>query len=120
MALSPIQLKPKQSGGKGGLWGTVIGGGLGAIAAPFTGGSSIGAGMALGGAVGGAVDPAKQSGGRGVSTLDTAAKMSPGVQKRQLLDIMEEVKMSPELDEQKKRDVEAMFNPAIDVLSRRG
>ena len=126
--LSPVQLKPKQSGGKGGLWGKIAGGALGlgaAVAAPFTAGTSLAAIPAAMGAagvaapiIGNAIDPAKQSGGRGVQTLETAAKQSPMVQKRQLLDLQKDIEMATDIGEDKKRKLDSIFNPALDILGR--
>jgi hypothetical protein len=62
-----IKIPQKQSSGGGGIGG-FIGAGLGALAAPFTGGASlaaalpmIGAGSAIGSTIGNAVAPAKNS-----------------------------------------------------------
>ena len=71
----PVPTPARRSGGKGGLWGSIVGGvaGVGSLAAaPFTGGTSLAALPAvLGGVsaaapvVGNLIDPAKVSGGEG-------------------------------------------------------
>lgn len=95
MALNPIPIKEKTSGGRGGLWGAIGGGILGALsaaAAPFTAGTSLAAlpaaaGLVAGAApvIGAALDPLKAKGGSGASMLD-AAKALPEVQILQLND----------------------------------
>lgn len=86
MPINPIQpLPPKQSGG---LLGKVLGGigGLvGTVAAPFTGGASLALGPALG-AVGSVADPGKTTGGQqGPSPLQSMADR-PGQQIARLND----------------------------------
>lgn len=111
MALSEIQLKQKQKGGKGGLFGKILGGIVGAIGgalAPVTGGASAIGGAAAGSAlgstagslVGSAVDPAKVTGGRGVSQLQSAAKVDPQVQLAQLTDSLKAAQGLPKVQQE--------------------
>lgn len=116
MALRPIQIKPKESGGKGGLFGTIAGTVLGAAAAPFTGGASVALGP-LGGAVGGLADPAKQSGGRGVP-LSTMAQQDPQVKLAQLMKASEDIRKSALFSEPEKQELFSTITPAIDALRR--
>lgn len=82
MALSPVNIPPKKSGGKGGIFGKIAGGIAGAIVGTVAGNPVAGAsiGSKLGGAVGGAVDPAKANQPAGVPTLERAALQDPTVQ----------------------------------------
>jgi hypothetical protein len=77
MALTPLTFQKKPQSGGGGL-GSVLGGILGAIAAPFTAGASIpiaAAGMSIGstagGLIGGAAAPGK-GGGQGMQLQQSA------------------------------------------------
>lgn len=90
--LSPIQMKPKSSGG-GGMFGKILGGVVGAGAAVATGGAAlpaIGAGMAIGGAAGNMVNPAKSEGGQGVA-LSQVAQQDPQVKFQELRDAQKQL-----------------------------
>jgi len=127
--LNPVQLEPKEKGGSGGLWGKIIGAGMGlgaAVAAPFTAGTSMAAlpaAMAAAGVaapiIGSKIDPKKIVGGKSVGTLQSAAKEDPQVQIRQTMNLMEDIRKSPDLDDRKKQDVFAMGVPILDALKRR-
>ena len=124
---TPI-LKPKSHSGGGGLWGslgTIAGGVAGAVAAPFTAGASIPAGIAAGSALGGtagalagnALDPASMKDQRGISPLESAAKVDPEAVMAGLADghnaLMEDMSIpAPE----KQRLSETMFKPAMNQI----
>ena len=81
--ISPIERKPKESGG--GLLGAI--GGLaktaGLIASVIPGGQAIGAGLAAGGQLASSITPSKVSDGRNVNPLQSKAN-DPGVQLAQM------------------------------------
>lgn len=117
MAISPITVEPKQKGGRGGLIGKIIGGALGVIAAPWTGGASIGAGMAAGSAIGGAADPARTVGGKPVGTLDSQIDHNPEVGALALNDGLKALDFlppGPDTDEKRTR-----MTTALSVVKRR-
>jgi len=114
MALSPIQLKPKRKGGKGGLIGKIAGGIIGAIGgalAPATGGTSALAGAAAGSALGGtagglvgeAADPLRETGGKGVGTLSRVSKVNPEVMVAQIADGQRELARLPDVSATEKQ-----------------
>jgi hypothetical protein len=136
--MTPINLKPRQSGGSGGLWGKIIGGIAGAVAAPFTAGASLaavpalmGAGSAIGGMVGSAVDPGKISGGGGVQStesgvkatpLDTTAMLDPEVQQATVLDSKKALWGEPSIpmaEKQRYSDVLDQTHSALEEMKRR-
>lgn len=105
--ITPVNVKPKQVGGSGGLWGKIAGGlaGLvGGVATVATGGAAapaipamMGAGSAIGGAIGGAVDPGKMVGGKGISPLERASTYEPEVAMQRLDEAKLEIANSPDL-----------------------
>lgn len=123
MALNPIQLKQKQSGGKGGLFGkiagTVLGGAAGFLAggpAGAVGGAKLGG--SLGGAVGSVADPAKSKGGRGVP-LSKVAERDPEVQLAQLVDAQKDLLKSTQVPQNEKDEtMNNILLPAIQALKK--
>lgn len=123
MALNPVQLQPKTSGGKGGLFGKIAGGVVGGVAGAFAGGP-VGAlkgaslGSSVGGMIGGIADPAKQTGGQGVH-LSALAK-EPGVQFANLVDAHKTLMASPDFAEPEKMELsQNVFMPAIEAMKKR-
>lgn len=71
-------LKEYEKGKMGGTWGSLIGMGVGAIAAPFTGGLSLIPAMALGGGLGGMIGKMGWGGEPGVSMADALSIYQTG------------------------------------------
>lgn len=116
MALTAIQVKPKQKKG-GGFLGGALGGIAGAIAAPFTGGASLAAGP-IGGLIGESVSPSKTSGGRGVGTLQSATQQDPNVKLAKLRQTKIDTLDNPDLSNPQKEEIFARVDPAMDILRR--
>lgn len=120
MALNPVNVLPKTSGGKGGLFGKIAGGVVGGVAGTFAGNPVGGAalGSSIGETVGSIADPAKQSGGQGVP-LSALAK-DPGVQLANLVDAKKTLMASNEFSEPEKQElVQGVYSPAIEALKKR-
>lgn len=113
------------SGGKGGLWGKIAGGALGAIsaaAAPFTAGTSLSAlpaaGALVAGAapvIGNAIDPLKVKEGGGPSMLDTAVQRDPILQLGIMKDAQDSLNDSP-LPHDQKLETHNYLQAAIDKI----
>lgn len=119
MALNPINLKQRKSGGKGGLFGKIAGSVIGGIGGALVGQPLQGAaaGGTLGGIVGGVVDPAKVSGGRGVGL--SAMSGDAEVRLAQLMDAQKALINNPKIAEPEKMELQAsVFTPAIDMLRK--
>lgn len=118
MALIDIQRKPRSSGGKGGLFGSIAGGIAGAVGGAFAGpaGASAGAslGQAAGGAIGNAADPAKVSAPNRIELL----RNDPEVQLSTLMDAQKDIAMSTDLDQGQKDQASGMVTNAMDILRR--
>ena len=103
----PVNVEPKTSGGKGGLWGKIAGGALalaGAVAAPFTGGATAallpaaGALMGMAGPlIGNAIDPLKQTSGRSNTPLESYMKNDPEAQTAVLQEAMKSTIDRPDI-----------------------
>lgn len=107
MAISPVIIPPEPpKGGRGGLLGKIIGGVAGAVAAPFTGGTSLAIGPAVGGAIGEAADPGKAGFEiAGPNVLQTAVKYDPNLQLGLMTNSQEALKTHPGFDSDQARQV---------------
>lgn len=120
MALNPVNVLPKTSGGKGGLFGKIAGGVVGGVAGTFAGNPLGGAalGSSIGETVGTVADPVKQSGGQGVA-LSALAK-DPGVQLANLVDAQKTLMASNDFTEPEKQElINGVYMPAMDALRKR-
>lgn len=114
MALNPINMTPKQSGGKWGLLGKIIGGAAGAIGGSFIGQPQLGfqAGSMLGGTIGEASDPAKMHGGQGVNLIQSAVKTDPEMQNMVMSDAQSALKDIPGLSVEDHKSLHDQFELA--------
>ena len=122
MPVLDVNQTEKTTGGKGGLWGKIVGGLIataGAIATPFTAGASsvlvpVGAALASTAAplIGNAVDPLKQKISGKVPALQTYAKTDPDAQAAILQESMKSVAERP--------DVFASVSEQADTLQKMG
>lgn len=118
MAITPIQLRAKTKGGKGGLIGGIIGTAVGGVAGTFAGNPMAGAaaGGALGRTVGGLADPGKMTQPRGVSTLQAATREDPKVKMAQLIKASEEIRTSGRFSKPQREELLGTIGPAIEEL----
>lgn len=120
MALSTINLTPKQSGGKGGLLGKILGSVGGGLLGLIGGPAGVAAGASIGGTagglIGGAVDPVKSENRQAIAPLERKAMQDPEVQAAQLEEASTMIDATPEITPEEAGPLKDSFRAARERL----
>lgn len=117
---STVNLTPKQSGGKGGLIGKIVGtvggGLLGALGGPAGAAAVASLGGTAGGMIGSAADPAKSENRQAIAPLERKAMVDPEVQAAQLEEASTMIDATPEITPEEAGPLKDSFRVARERL----